>query len=76
MSDEYAKYIDSNVIAKSGKKYQITKYVAEGGNGYVFECIDDAENVLILKLLHTRTSEKNKILKKKLKYKKSLIVNI
>lgn len=72
MSDEYAKYIDSNVVAKSGKKYQITKYVAEGGNGYVFECIDDAENVLILKLLHTRTSEKKQNFEKEIEIQEKL----
>ena len=58
MNNEYDRYLNETVLCESGKKYTITKYVSEGGNGFVFECVDEKENIYILKILHTTNSIK------------------
>lgn len=50
---EYSKYLQQEVSCESGKKYLITKYISEGGNGFVFGCEDSDKKIYVLKLLHT-----------------------
>ena len=70
MNNEYDRYLNEIVLCESGKKYTITKYVSEGGNGFVFECVDEKENIYILKILHTTNSIKIANFKKEIELQK------
>ncbi len=49
--------MNETVLCESGNEYTITKYVSEGGNGFVFECEfeceDKSKKNFIIKVLHT-----------------------
>ena len=72
IENEYIKYLGKEITCASGKKYTITKYISEGGNGFVFDCEDSNKVSYVLKLLHT--PKENKILnfKKEIMLQKQL----
>ena len=69
---EYEKYINLVAIGNSGNKYKIVKYISEGGNGYVFECMNEKNEIFVLKLLHTLKSDKIRNFKKEIELQKEI----
>ena len=52
MAKEYEKYLNIKFIGKSNEKYTITNFINQGGNGFVYDCIDDVGNLYVVKVLH------------------------
>lgn len=72
MAEEYLKYINEIVTTSDNKQYTITKFISEGGNGYVFEATNDKNDIFVLKVLHTTNSTKIENFKKEIKLQKSI----
>ena len=72
IESEYVKYLNEEITCASGKKYIITKYISEGGNGFVFECEDSDKTLHVLKLLHTPKETKILNFKKEIMLQKQL----
>lgn len=72
MNEKYLKYINEVVTTNDNKQYTITKFISEGGNGYVFEATNDKKEVFVLKLLHTTNETKTENFKKEINLQKSI----
>ena len=72
---DYLKYLNTEITCESGKKYTITKYISEGGNGFVFECENSKKTVYVLKLLHTTKDVKIANFKKEIVLQKQICSN-
>ena len=46
------KYIGLSFETEKKSKYIIKKFLNEGGNGYVYECVNEMQNVFVVKILH------------------------
>ena len=40
MNKDALKFLNQEIISENGISYTITEYISEGGNGFVFECIN------------------------------------
>ena len=72
MNDEYLKYINQKVTTDTNNIYTITKYISEGGNGFVFECESVKGKTYVLKLLHTCNEVKISNFEKEIKLQKGI----
>lgn len=72
MDEEYLKYLNETVTTSDNKQYIITKFISEGGNGYVFEATNDKNDIFVLKVLHTTNSTKIENFKKEIDLQKSI----
>ena len=72
MSETYLTYLNQEVTTDKNNKYLITKYISEGGNGFVFECTNENGKVYVLKLIFNNNSIKVENFKKEIKLQKSL----
>ena len=72
IENEYIKYLGKEITCASGKKYTITQYISEGGNGFVFDCEDSNKVSYVLKLLHTPKEIKISNFKKEIMLQKQL----
>ena len=64
-------YLNKEVNTEHNKKYTIKEFMSAGGNGYVFECIDEQGESYVLKLLYTTSSIKIENFKKEIELQKS-----
>lgn len=72
MAKDYEKYIGEFARSYSGKIYKIEKYIAEGGNGYVFDCVDENQKKYVLKLLHTNETSKVEKFEREISFQKQV----
>ena len=72
MNNEYLKYVGENITTENGNNFKITKYISQGGNGFVFECVNNKNKTFVLKLLHTTEKVKIANFKKEIQLQKEI----
>ena len=72
MNKDALKFLNQEIISENGISYTITEYISEGGNGFVFECINSKGGKFVLKLLHTTNQVKIQNFKKEIKLQKNI----
>lgn len=72
MEANYDQYLGLNFSGISGKKYEITKYLNGGGNGFVFDCVDENGNTYVVKVLYNLEKKKIESFEKEIALLKSL----
>ena len=72
MNKDALKFLNQEIISENGISYTITEYISEGGNGFVFECINSKGEEFVLKLLHTTNQVKIQNFKKEIKLQKNI----
>lgn len=72
MEQDYLRYINQNVKTCCNNIFLITKYISEGGNGFVFECKNERGRIFVLKLLNNSKQVKIENFKKEIELQKEV----
>ncbi len=54
MEEEYKKYLGTKFSGKKNVEYTITNFINQGGNGFVYECINEKKEIFVVKVLHDK----------------------